>query len=584
MNGTDTIAVSPERLEQTARDLLVEGGRMQMAYACASDDDGLELRYLVSPSRPGPFVMWRCRPNGDPPSLAHIWPLIGWYKREIMDLYGLNFSNHPEPSRLVLPEGVPPPFARPDDGRPRPVARPEPDAFHALPDIAAGEVQALPFGPVRADVLESAEFTFLYIGERILHYQPNLFFKHRGMKSRFEGLDAVHGVVLAERVSGVGSVAHALAFCQAVEAACGCTVPERARWLRVLLAELERVYNHLHYLGHLSNTTTLKVGEAQGKLLEERAKQINARLTGSRFLRSLLTPGGLRRDLHAKTRGAKTWLSGELEALRVEAARYVGRLENSDSHLDRLITTGVLTAQVAFDQGATGPIQRASGADRDLRRDHPYAAYGELPHSVPIRQDGDAQARALVREAELDTSIAIMQRVLLLLPDGPVSTDYAPVPKAEGTRLEQVTPRIAVLCRAFRSRRPPRPGQDQVALVLQLADLSVHRSRQQHDGLRDQRGELRPHDCRMRQIGTSHGIMDLLRAAEGAGDDRMAVAWGHGRPGRRTGHAALSPGALYRRMQRLRRRLPDRSDHTAPGWRDPAGGGLRTLRCLPALY
>ena len=167
-------------------------------------------------------------------------------------------------------------------------------------------------------------------------------------------------------------------------------MPERARWLRVLLAELERVYNHLHYLGHLSNTTTLKVGEAQGKLLEERAKQINARLTGSRFLRSLLTPGGLRRDLDAKTRGAKTWLSGELEALRVEAARYVGRLENSDSHLDRLITTGVLTAQVAFDQGATGPIQRASGADRDLRRDHPYAAYGELPH---YRSDSPGRRR-----------------------------------------------------------------------------------------------------------------------------------------------------------------------------------------------
>ena len=146
-------------------------------------------------------------------------------------------------------------------------------------------------------MVESAEFTFFYVGEHIIHYQPSLFFKHRGMEKRFEGCEPDRAVVIAERVSGVGTVAHALAYCEAVERAAGCEVPIRARALRVLLAELERLYNHLHYLGHLCNTTTLKVGEAQGKLLEEKAKQLNGRLTGSRFLRSVLTPGGLRRDL-----------------------------------------------------------------------------------------------------------------------------------------------------------------------------------------------------------------------------------------------------------------------------------------------
>jgi len=247
------------------------------------------------------------------------------------------------------------------------------------------------------------------------------------MEQRFEGLDPRQGVVLAERVSGVGSVAHALAFCQAVEAACDCVVPTRALWLRVLLAELERLYNHLHYLGHLCNTTTLKVGEAQGKLLEETAKQINARLTGSRFLRSLLIPGGLRRDLQPDG-----WLRDALESLRAEITRYVQHLEASESYLDRLITTGVLTSRVAFDQGATGPIQRASNTDRDLRRDHPYAAYAELPLTVPVRPDGDAYARARVRIEEIDASIALMQRVLLLLPDGEIRAPCPPVPSAEG--------------------------------------------------------------------------------------------------------------------------------------------------------
>jgi Ni,Fe-hydrogenase III large subunit len=247
------------------------------------------------------------------------------------------------------------------------------------------------------------------------------------MEKRFEGRSLPHAVALAERVSGVGSLCHALAFCQAVEQAAGSVVPHRARMLRCLLAELERLYNHLHYLGHLAHTTTLKVGEAEGKLLEERAKQINGRLTGSRFLRSLLMPGGLRRDLDPKP-----WLSRELEALRADVAVYVDMLENTNSHLDRLITTGILAPEVAFDQGATGPIQRASGFDRDLRRDHPYAGYAELPLAVPVRTSGDAHARAQVRIAEIDASFVLMQRILLLLEDGPVRADCTPPAYSEG--------------------------------------------------------------------------------------------------------------------------------------------------------
>ncbi|MGH8255738.1 MAG: NADH-quinone oxidoreductase subunit C, partial [Steroidobacteraceae bacterium] len=427
MKGAETISLPAARLEEAARELMASGGRMQMVYACTAEDGEPELRYLASPPRPGPFLIWRCRPGADPPSLAPIWPLLGWYEREIMDLFGLRFRNHPEPEPLVLPPNVPPPFTRSGQGRSSSAEPAAVEAPRSLPAIAPGDVQILPFGPVRAGVVESAEFTFFYLGERIIHYQPHLFFKHRGMEQRFEGADPQQGVILAERVSGVGTVAHALAFCQAVEAASDCTVPERARWLRALLAELERVYNHLHYHGHLSATTTLKVGETQGKLLEERVKQINARLTGSRFLRSLLIPGGLRRDL-----APIGWLATELETLRSEAARYTDMLERSDSHLDRLITTGPLSAQVAFDQGATGPIQRASGADRDLRRDHPYAAYGDLPFRAEVRHEGDAYARYALRTAELDASIALLQRILLLLPEGPVRVPSLPQPGAEG--------------------------------------------------------------------------------------------------------------------------------------------------------
>ena len=377
----DTRLIEQHALPEAVGRIIRGGGRMQMAYAWHPTPHSIELRYVGSAGQKDDFFMWRCVPRGAVPSVAPISPLLGWYEREIADLFGVEFVGHPEPHRLVLHAGAHPAVPPLGPAYPLETIMPFEPTDAGLPEIDSADVQRLPFGPVRADVVESVELIFFYVGEHILHLHPQLFFKHRGMEKRFEGRSLTSAVVLAERVSGVGSFAHALAFCQAVEAAAECIVPPRAAMLRSLLAELERLYNHLHYLGHLANTTTLKVGEAEGKLLEERAKQINGRLTGSRFLRSLLTPGGLRRDLNPVP-----WLNTEIEKLRSEIAIYVTMLENTNSHLDRLLTTGILPHKIAFDQGATGPIQRGSGFDRDLRRDHPYAAYDRLPLKFPFER------------------------------------------------------------------------------------------------------------------------------------------------------------------------------------------------------
>jgi formate hydrogenlyase subunit 5 len=408
----------------------VEGGaRMQMVYAWFPDTSAdPEVRYLVREGNAHSHSIWRCRPGGSNlPSLAPIAPLLSWYEREVTDLCGLHFDDSPQPEPLVLLPGA---RASTPPLRPGASARldylPAPSSMPEVTGPSEQDVQLLPYGPIRADVLESAQFHFLYIGEAILHYHPQLFFKHRGMEKRFEGLTPELGTVLAERVSAVGGVAHALAYCQALEAAARCEVPRRARWLRVLLAELERLYNHLHYLGHLCATTTLKVGDAEGKLLEERAKQINCRATGSRFLRSLIAPGGLRREPQL------AGISQALPPLAVEFKRYGEMLEASTTHLDRLITTGVLDRKLAFDQGATGPVERASGLDRDLRRDEPYAAYDELSPRVAVRQSGDAHARQQVRIAEISESIDLIQRVLSGLPEGPIRTACSAPAASEG--------------------------------------------------------------------------------------------------------------------------------------------------------
>ena len=416
-------------LQHRCRLALEAGARMQFVYAWYPERTDIpELRYVLHPAAGQPPQIWRCRPGAEsPPSLAAIAPLLSWYEREITDLCGITFRDQPQPGPHVLLPGAkverPPLMPGPAQAlsyTPEPVGLPE------ISGRTAPDVQLLPFGPIRAGVLESAQFKFFYIGEAILHYHAQLFFKHRGMEKRFEGVSPSLGVVLAERVSGVGSVAHALAYCQALEAAAGCAVPRRAAWLRVVLAELERLYNHLHYLGHLSHTTTLKVGEAQGLYLEELAKQINCVATGSRLLRGLLAPGGLRREPRL------TDIAPLLHRLSEELQPYTRMLGSSTSHLDRLMTTGVLARRLAFDQGATGPVERASGVDRDSRRDQPYSAYPELPLRVALRDGCDAHARQQVRVDEIGYSMQLIKHVLKDLPAGPLRTDCEPAPGAEG--------------------------------------------------------------------------------------------------------------------------------------------------------
>jgi formate hydrogenlyase subunit 5 len=421
--------VSLADLQHRCRAALDAGGRMQFVYAWYPEtEDEPELRYILHPAAGQPPEIWRCRPGAEsPPSLAAIAPLLSWYEREISDLCGITFQNQPQPGPHVLLPGAK--IERPPlmPGPASPVTyTPEPLGLPEISGPTAPDVQLLPFGPIRAGVLESAQFKFFYIGEAILHYHAQLFFKHRGMEKRFEGLSPALGVVLAERVSGVGSVAHALAYCQALEAAAGSVVPRRAAWLRILLAELERLYNHVHYLGHLSHTTTLKVGEAQGLYLEELAKQINCVATGSRLLRGLLTPGGLRREPEL------TEIAPLLRRLGKELQPYAQMLESSTSHLDRLMTTGVLARQLAFDQGATGPVERASGVDRDSRRDQPYGAYPELPLRVAVHDGCDAHARQQVRIDEIGNSLQLIHHVLENLPAGQLRTDCTPAPGAEG--------------------------------------------------------------------------------------------------------------------------------------------------------
>lgn len=243
----------------------------------------------------------------------------------------------------------------------------------------------------------------------------------KGTEKLFEGRPAADGVELAERVSGDTSVGHALAYCQAVEAAAHVDIPERARLLRVLLLELERLYNHIADFGAIANDTGFAVGHAHCYRIREGLLRLNKQLTGSRLLRGVLGPGGLVRDLPVDMT-----LPSQVHAAVADFEEIVSICLKNTLLMDRLEGTGVLNTERAIDHGVLGYVARASGLDIDARRDHPFAAYAQLNFEVPVYTSGDVKARTCVRVDEVRESEKLIDQACRSLPSGSVRVDLLP--------------------------------------------------------------------------------------------------------------------------------------------------------------
>ena len=278
-------------------------------------------------------------------------------------------------------------------------------------------------GPVHAGVIEPGHFRFSVVGETIIDMKARLYWTHKGTEKLFEGRTPAEGLPLAERVSGDTSVGHALAFCQAVESAAGMTVPGRARYLRVVLLELERLYNHVADFGMIANDTGFAVAHSHCFRIRERLLRLNKRVTGHRLLRGGVIPGGVGRDLPPDLD-----LVGEVEAAQRDFDEIVNLTLRNTLVMDRLEGTGRLTARTARDHGVLGYVARASGIDADVRRDHPFAAYGALRFQVPVHETGDVKARALVRVEEARESAGLIRQAVEGLPQGPLTAALPPLP------------------------------------------------------------------------------------------------------------------------------------------------------------
>jgi Ni,Fe-hydrogenase III large subunit len=278
---------------------------------------------------------------------------------------------------------------------------------------------------VHAGIIEPGHFLFSVAGEPVLYLQLRLFYTHKGTEKLFESLPVAHGVRLAESISGDSSFAHATAFCHAVERAAGTVVPPRARALRTLCLELERVYNHVADIGAICTDVAFVTANMHAMRLKEAVLRVNEQLTGNRLLRGMACLGGVRFDLDAGRREALEQLLTDLPPKFEALVNLVG---DSSGTRDRLETTGVLKPEVARDLGVVGLAGRASGIDRDLRRDFSHAFYDAVQFTVPVFSEGDVQRRLAVRREEVGQSFTIIRQVLEKLPAGELHADLGELP------------------------------------------------------------------------------------------------------------------------------------------------------------
>jgi Ni,Fe-hydrogenase III large subunit len=233
------------------------------------------------------------------------------------------------------------------------------------------------------------------------------------------GADLERAVQLAGRVSGDSTVAYAFAFSRAAEAALQLVVPDRAVWLRALLAELERLANHLGDIGAICNDASFTLMHAHCSVLRESVLRAANTAFGHRLMRDIIVPGGVTHDLNDE--GTKT-IQATLDNIRLRFPALIELYDNTASLQDRTVDTGALRPALAKQYAAGGFIGRASGRSFDARRTLAYPPYDSLRFEVPVLNEGDVNARVWIRMREVEQSLSLIDQILNRLPDGATGT------------------------------------------------------------------------------------------------------------------------------------------------------------------
>ncbi len=382
--GEVRLRVAPSAFASVARAMQEAGARFASMFLTDTPEPSL---IAVFASR-GELILLRSPTVGEGlvfESIGGWWPAARWAEWELAELHGARFRGDEHRSRLTAP-----------------------DADLLDRDVQGLDVFSIPYGPVRSGVFEAIQFHIETGGEDVPRIHTRPFFKRRGMEARFAGLTPDVAVHVAERVAGIASCAYAAAFSQAVERALGVQAPTRAERWRAVYCELERMACHLDVIAKQAETTALYVGQARFQILKEQVMCLRSRLTGNRFGRGIIVPGGVRgegmMDLDE--------LLGAVDSIERQLRRDRRMFLGTASMTDRLIGSGRLQRSLVEEYGAVGPLARGSGLSTDVRHEWPYGNYKRLGLRVITERDADAMARVKVRFGELSESLRILRQTI----------------------------------------------------------------------------------------------------------------------------------------------------------------------------
>lgn len=422
-----TYTIAKENLVKACKQLKDDGARL--ITMVGSDEreinDAFSLYYVFAfDDHQAIVTVHTFVKESDPtyPSVTNELPACNWYEREVYDLLGLEPVNHPHLHSLMLHGNWP------DDNYPLrkdyPVDKrqqPEDDQDW-FPTVYEGDgVTRVPVGPIHAGIIEPGHFLFGVAGDAILHLDAQLFFKHRGVEKSSERRLLHEGVFIAERTCGTCALSHAVAYSLAVENLAQIDIPKRAKILRMIYLELERLSNHIGDIGDICSGAGFHMGSNHGARLKEELQQLNEQVTGHRFLRGIITLGGVREDLDSVE---LKHIQSTLTKVKYDFTDIIKLILNHEITLDRMETTGILLQTIANDHEVVGPAGRASGRQIDIRKSHPYLLYDKVDLTVPTFETGDVLARVHVRIEEIENSFTMINQLIDMLEDGPITTEF----------------------------------------------------------------------------------------------------------------------------------------------------------------
>jgi len=287
----------------------------------------------------------------------------------------------------------------------------------------------IPIGPYHP-LQEEPEFYRLIVeGEKVVDIDVRIGYNHRGIEKLSEAKTFDQSIFIVERICGICSSSHPIACVQAVEDIAGIEVPERALYIRSIVQELERLHSHLLWVGLAGHFLGYNTVFMWSWKYREPVCDIMETVTGNRQHYAMMKVSGVRRDIEPEH---VSYILKRLDELLPKIDMLKGAVLDDPVLHARLKGVGVLTKEEAINYSALGPTSRASGIPYDVRRDHPYAAYGRVKFNVITQEEGDVFAKAVVRILEMYESISIIRQCLDKMPKGPIDAKVKDVPPGEG--------------------------------------------------------------------------------------------------------------------------------------------------------